>query len=153
MLSLLFCISVSAANSEEVLLKSALQAYQSNDLNQCVKGFYSLIQIQPQKGLYWFNLGNCLFLGGQPAKAISAYDKVIKLQSPLAPAANNSCARLAWHSYNESRGAGFLTCRPPQARIEKSRAAASHKREPAAVCTKNPSCFTSSADCCNSWAF
>lgn len=87
MISLLFWTSVFAASNEEVLLKSALQAYQSNDLNQCVKGFYSLTQIQPQKGLYWFNLGNCLFLGGQPAKASSAYEKVIKLQSPLAPAA------------------------------------------------------------------
>lgn len=82
-----------AADNEEVLFKSALQAYQSNDLNACVKRFFALTKVNPQKGLYWFNLGNCLYMGGAYKKSYIAYAKVIQLQSPLAPVAILNQAR------------------------------------------------------------
>lgn len=89
----LFWSPVQAANNEAAYLQKSMQAYQNNDLNGCVKGFFALTKIQPKKGLYWFNLGNCLFMGGLHAKSTIAYEKVVKLQSPLAPAAKLYQAR------------------------------------------------------------
>ncbi len=76
-----------AASNEGVLLRAALQAYQKNDFGACVKDFTKLLRLQPQKGLYWFNLGNCFSMSGAYGNAVSSYEKVVQLRSPLAPAA------------------------------------------------------------------
>lgn len=89
---ILVCLSLShlqawAAPNEGALFKTAMQAYQQNDFNTCVKDFTALLRLQPKKGLYWFNIGNCFFMAGDHAQAVASYDKVVQLRSPLASAA------------------------------------------------------------------
>ncbi|MBS1970797.1 MAG: hypothetical protein JSU04_10840 [Bdellovibrionales bacterium] len=76
-----------AAPNEGVLFKTAMQAYQKNDFNTCVSNLTALLRLQPKKGLYWFNIGNCFSMSGAYDKAVASYDKVVQLQSPLTPAA------------------------------------------------------------------
>lgn len=83
-----FCWAQVAANrNEEVLFQKSMQLYQKNDLVGCTKGFSQLLRMNRRKALYWFNLGNCFSMSGQYAKAQSCYSNVVKLKSPLSPAA------------------------------------------------------------------
>lgn len=76
-----------ASQGESALLKSAMQFYSSGNYPSCARSFLRLARYNPTKALYWFNLGNCLFMAGSYNQARLAYGKVIKLKSPLSPAA------------------------------------------------------------------
>src|SRR3954468_11796192 len=46
-----------------------------------------LIRARPKEGLYWFNLGGAQYNLGDYRAAQSAFETVVRLRSPLSPAA------------------------------------------------------------------
>lgn len=46
-----------------------------------------LVKAEPRRAVYWFNLGNSFYMLRKYREAATCFDNVIKLRSPLAPAA------------------------------------------------------------------
>lgn len=75
-----------AATPEEMAFQAAMKRYSANDFAACSQGFLRLVRAYPTKSLYWFNLGNCLYMNKDYARAHTAYSKVVALHGPLLPA-------------------------------------------------------------------
>lgn len=73
--------------TEKEWMNEGLAASSANHFKEAIRIFEYLTSLQPAKGLYWFNLGNSIYLSGEPIRAVPAYQKVIALKSPLAPVA------------------------------------------------------------------
>ncbi|MCM2276688.1 MAG: tetratricopeptide repeat protein [Oligoflexia bacterium] len=75
------------ATSEKAYFAAVLRAVEARNYPYGKRVLEYLVRVQPGKGLYWFNLGNVLFLSGDQRGALAAYRKVVDLGSPLAPVA------------------------------------------------------------------
>lgn len=73
--------------TEKELLKKGIEAVGASHYSSAIRIFENLTAINPKKGLYWFDLGNALFLSGEPIRSIVPYQRVVELKSPLAPVA------------------------------------------------------------------
>lgn len=76
-----------AQPKESAAYISGMHLYVQGNFQGCVKDLTQAVKASPQKALYWFNLGNCLFMSGDYGKAQYSFKKVRELASPLAPAA------------------------------------------------------------------
>jgi hypothetical protein len=76
-----------SAEGEAVLFKRSMELYQHEDFAESAKLLTGLVRQNPQKSLYWFNLGNCAYMSHKYDVAMSSYRRTIALKSPLAPAA------------------------------------------------------------------
>ena len=65
----------------------ANKLFADGDYNRSQRIFYRLVKAYPERGLYWFNLGNTYYMLGHYDWAVTSYQKVIALGHPLAPAA------------------------------------------------------------------
>ena len=68
-------------------LESALKALNQENHDRAGKIFVELVKEEPENALYWFNLANIFYKEGDYQRALPSYNKVISLESPLAPAA------------------------------------------------------------------
>ena len=65
----------------------ATDAFRQGEYSEAENTLSKLTQDFPQKGLYWFNLGNVLYLEKKFGPASQAYEQVVTLGSPLSAAA------------------------------------------------------------------
>ncbi|MFH1264044.1 MAG: tetratricopeptide repeat protein [Pseudomonadota bacterium] len=61
----------------------ALQAFTQKDYPLAVHLYERLVERDPSRGLFWFNLGNSRFMAGDYAGAEISYRKVVALNGPL----------------------------------------------------------------------
>lgn len=73
--------------------ESALQSMNRQDYAKAERILLNLIRQDPSNGLYWFNLGSTHFNLGEFSESARAFQMVISLKSPLAPAAHLSLAK------------------------------------------------------------
>jgi tetratricopeptide (TPR) repeat protein len=83
---LLFFLSTTVMGTEDPFLQ-AMQLYSQKNYADSRKILNDLVESNPSKALYWFNLGNANFMLQDYAAAERIFTKVIQLKSPLAPAA------------------------------------------------------------------
>lgn len=76
--------SWSLNEGDETAFKKAVELTNAADYEGSRIIFENLTKAYPDKALYWFNLGNNYFLLKQYSLAMTAYQNVIKLNSPLA---------------------------------------------------------------------
>jgi tetratricopeptide (TPR) repeat protein len=76
-----------SAEREQDLFSKSMTLYKNEDFAGSFKLLAELARLNPNKALYWFNLGNCSYMTKQYEKAILYYRKAVSLNSPLAPAA------------------------------------------------------------------
>lgn len=76
-----------AMQREDELFAASMSLYNQAQFDESSKILLSLAKQNPQKSLYWFNLGNCAFMMGKFEKASEFYKKTIGLHGPLTPAA------------------------------------------------------------------
>lgn len=74
-------------NSDDKDFQRALSLFGSEQYGGSKRILQKLTKKKPGVALYWFNLGNARFMLNEYSRAISAYEKVIVLKSPLTPAA------------------------------------------------------------------
>lgn len=92
MLFFIFLLNVSfaefsySADGEAVLFAKSMELYQRGDFAGSSKVLVSLVRQNPQKFLYWFNLGNCAYMSRNYESAIKYYRRAMVLKSPLLPA-------------------------------------------------------------------
>jgi tetratricopeptide (TPR) repeat protein len=67
--------------------RQAMRLYQQKKYQESYAVLNQLTQVQPKKALYWFNLGNAAFMTKNYTVAESSFAQVIRLRSPMTPAA------------------------------------------------------------------
>lgn len=83
---LLFFLSTTVTGTEDPF-RQAMQLYAQKNYSDSRKILNVLVESNPTRALYWFNLGNANFMLQDYAAAERSFVKVIELKSPLAPAA------------------------------------------------------------------
>jgi len=85
-LPLLFCHLALGADAISPQFNEALDAFNQKDYERSKTLLTALTQQNAADPTYWFNLGNAEFMLEHYQNAISAYEQVITLKSPLEPA-------------------------------------------------------------------
>ncbi len=75
LLAALFCLAGASSPATEI----ELQEHETR--------FRQELRVHPDSALLWFNLGQVLLAQGRHSEALTAYQRVIELKSPLSPAA------------------------------------------------------------------
>ncbi len=83
----LILLSLLCAVATATELEQAIDLFKEHDYAGSRKLLLELIEKEPTKALYWFNLGNTHFAEDSYAEAAEAYGHVVTLKSKLAPAA------------------------------------------------------------------
>jgi tetratricopeptide (TPR) repeat protein len=76
-----------AAQTEEAAFNASMSLYKNGKFEESSKILSDLVKQNPQKSLYWFNLGNCAYMDKKYDRAVKAYKKVIAINSNLVSAA------------------------------------------------------------------
>jgi tetratricopeptide (TPR) repeat protein len=76
-----------SADGEAALFAKSMELYQREDFAESAKLLTDLVRQNPQKALYWFNLGNCAYMTRNYENAAKYFRQTIRLKSVLAPAA------------------------------------------------------------------
>jgi hypothetical protein len=69
---------------EQRVFNEALDAFDRQDYDSSRRLLLRLVRMSPAKGLYWFNLGNAEIKLKLWREAMRDYERVVKLESPLA---------------------------------------------------------------------
>jgi tetratricopeptide (TPR) repeat protein len=84
------CLSISsraADRSEDQIFRQSLSFYRQKNYRASQALLLRLCADRPERAVYWFNLGNSSYMKGDYRLADRSFVKVVKLNSPLAPAA------------------------------------------------------------------
>jgi tetratricopeptide (TPR) repeat protein len=85
--AMLLLFSLSSFGKEGPAFHEALQSFAKKDYKKSKSQIIQLLKRDKKNALYWFNLGHVFNKLSEFSKAIKSYEKVISLQSPLAPVA------------------------------------------------------------------
>lgn len=88
LLSVFLMNSVMAQSVVDEGLNSALDSFKKSEFDSSKEQFKDLLRNNPKNAIYWFNLGHVYLKMNKPKVALKCYRQVIKLNSPLSPAAS-----------------------------------------------------------------
>jgi len=107
------------------VFNQGIEFFKRGDYKTCTNILENLTREQPQKSLYWFNLGNCSFMLKDYERSANAFAKVLQLKSPLGPAAMlyeaKSFAALGKSGEAKSLLRKLLALNPPQGILSEAR--------------------------------
>lgn len=85
MLHILFPPPLFAQEDSREIWARVQKEIQAQKYSEAEQGLKKLVSMEPQKGLYWFNLGQIQLLKTDYSSAAKSFSRVIKVGSPLTP--------------------------------------------------------------------
>lgn len=86
--TLVLLFSQNYAYSNDSNLTNALDSFKRGDFKSSKAQLLQMLETSPKNAIYWFNLGHVYLKLNKPSVALKCYRQVIKLKSPLSPAAS-----------------------------------------------------------------